>query len=219
MLNLSQKCPHLVTRRSLCRRNIEKESRVPQPLHPPFLQETGSDSNLTWRWTQNGSFSSASAYRILADTGVRSSYHLSLWKIKAPLKVRIFLWLLLQNRLLTQENLLLRGWPSIQSCITCQTTTMETAPHLFIHCPFAHRLWDMLQTRLNLPVINFTTDLVGFWLANRSLLGDQWDIIWAAASWALWKERNARIFSAETSIQSKLLENIVNDVAAWTLHI
>ncbi|KAJ1690987.1 hypothetical protein LUZ63_015142 [Rhynchospora breviuscula] len=158
------------------------------------------------------------AYRILADTGVRSSYHPSLWKIKAPLKVRIFLWLLLQNRLLTQENLLLRGWPAIQSCITCQTPTMETAPHLFIHCPFAHRLWDMLQTRLNLPVINFTADLVGFWLTNRSLLGDQWDIIWAAASWALWKERNARIFSAETSIQSKLLGNIIKDMAAWTIH-
>ncbi|KAJ3691188.1 hypothetical protein LUZ61_020352 [Rhynchospora tenuis] len=174
-----------------------------------------TDQSLTWRWTSQGTYTANSAYKVLADTGVRCLYQARLWKTKVPPKIKIFLWLLLQDRLLTQENLILRGWPTIQSCTTCRSLVMETSIHLFIQCPFAHRLWDLIQDHYNLPVLLFTSNLLDFWLQNRTIIGTQWDIIWAAVCWGLWKERNARIFSSESSNLFILLREIVSTVEFW----
>jgi hypothetical protein len=38
------------------------------------------------------------------------------WKIKIPLKVKIFLWLMLKNSILTKDNLLKRGWTGNAQC-------------------------------------------------------------------------------------------------------
>ncbi|KAJ1702140.1 hypothetical protein LUZ63_001919 [Rhynchospora breviuscula] len=177
-----------------------------------------ADPSQAWRWTPGGYFTSSSAYKAMANTGVRSQFQNWLWKIKAPPKVKVFLWLLLQERLLTQDNLLLRGWPNIQSCTNCRTPVVETATHLFIHCPFAQSFWDSIQIHFNLRIINFATNLVDFWIHNRSIIGKQWDIIWAAVSWALWKERNARIFSDQTSNHFTLLREVVENIDSWTLN-
>ncbi|KAJ1696613.1 hypothetical protein LUZ63_005125 [Rhynchospora breviuscula] len=134
---------------------------------------TAADQSKAWRWEPNGSFSSSSAYKVLPDTGIRSHFHHKLWKIKAPSKVKIFLWLLLQDRLLTQANLMLRGWPAVQSCTMCPAPDIETTAHLFIHCPFARQLWDRVQLLFNLPVLNFTPNMVNFWLHNRIAIGKQ----------------------------------------------
>ncbi|KAJ1695641.1 hypothetical protein LUZ63_012339 [Rhynchospora breviuscula] len=163
----------------------------------------------------NGYFSSNSAYKVLADTGIWSYYYKQLWKIKVPPKVKIFLWLLLQDRLLTQDNFQVRGWPTIHSCTTCQSPVTEIAPHLFIHCTFTHRLWDLIQLLFHLPVLTFTDNIIDFWLNNRVNIEKQWDIIWAAVSWALWKERNARVFSSDASNHYLLLREIAAILDLW----
>ncbi|KAJ1698769.1 hypothetical protein LUZ63_007281 [Rhynchospora breviuscula] len=176
---------------------------------------TDANHSSTWRWTNHGFFSSNSAYKVLADTGVWCPYQARLWKIKAPPKVKVFLWLLLQDRLLTQDNLVVRGWPAIQSYTTCHLEVMETVVHLFIQCPFARSIWDLIQVHYNFSVLSFSSSIVDFWLQNRAIIGKQWDIIWAAVSWALWKERNARIFSSDISNRHLLLREIVACLDIW----
>ncbi|KAJ3688152.1 hypothetical protein LUZ61_017316 [Rhynchospora tenuis] len=188
-------------------------------LSPFFnFSTTNSDDNVIWRWTQNGLFSSSSAYHVLSNTGVRSWFYPFLWKIKAPPKVKIFLWLLLRDRLLTQQNLLLKGWPTATSCPTCNTISFETSDHLFLHCHFAISVWTIVQIKFRIPTMNFTLDRCDFWLANRSSGVNNWDIIWAATSWNLWKARNRRIFSNSDSPVEFLLKNICEDINAWIRH-
>ncbi len=66
-----------------------------------------------WNLTKNGMFSVKSFYKALkfqeTSTGVRESYK-KIWKIKVPLKVWIFLWLLTKGNVLTKDNLIKRGW-------------------------------------------------------------------------------------------------------------
>ncbi|KAJ4772002.1 RNA-directed DNA polymerase (reverse transcriptase)-related family protein [Rhynchospora pubera] len=175
----------------------------------------GLPQQLTWKWSTTGEYSSASSYRILADPGMRSPYHILLWKIKAPPKVRIFLWLILLDRILTQQNLARRNWPSITSCQCCSEGCMETSVHLFVHCTFAKQIWTQLQIRFNLPLLAFTTDLPAFWLQNRQTIGPSWDIIWATSSWAIWKERNSRLFASNRLTASRLVVEICATIEVW----
>ncbi|KAJ3700817.1 hypothetical protein LUZ61_004522 [Rhynchospora tenuis] len=138
---------------------------------------SSNDPTVAWRWTNSGAYTSASAYALLADPGVRSPYHLKLWKLKAPLKVKIFLWLLLQDRLLTQRNLLLRNWPANDRCACCSAHPLETASHLFLCCPLASSIWTRMRYLYNLPPSSFSDDLTAFWLTNRPSTKSDWDII------------------------------------------
>ncbi|KAJ4792133.1 RNA-directed DNA polymerase (reverse transcriptase)-related family protein [Rhynchospora pubera] len=130
----------------------------------PFfnLSVMSENSIATWKWTANGIFSSSSAYGVLSNTGLISKYHLALWKVKSPPRVKVFLWILLQDRLLTQQNLIVRGWPCPTSCPCCNTSLMETTDHLFLHCQYATSIWSLVQTHYRLPFLNFTLDIGNF---------------------------------------------------------
>ncbi|KAJ1698015.1 hypothetical protein LUZ63_006527 [Rhynchospora breviuscula] len=137
--------------------------------HGPFFNLSCRFSNGNalpwWNWTTTGIFSSSSAYGVLSNSGVLSMYHPFLWNMKSPPKVRIFLWLLLQDRLHTQQNLLLRGWPSATACPSCTSTFVETTDHLFLQCQFAIDVWTLVQIRFSLPSFNFTLEIGDFWLS------------------------------------------------------
>ncbi|KAJ3705118.1 hypothetical protein LUZ61_008823 [Rhynchospora tenuis] len=171
---------------------------------------------VVWKWSSTGLYSSSSAYSILADPGLRSHYHSWLWKMKVPPKVKIFLWILLLDRVLTQQNLLIRNWPTIPACQCCDNTTLETSYHLFVSCDYARQIWTLLQVRFSLPFLTFSADLNGFWLQNRAYIGQFWDIIWAAATWAIWKERNRRIFANKIMPPNLLMAEICASIVAWS---
>ncbi|KAJ3701347.1 hypothetical protein LUZ61_005052 [Rhynchospora tenuis] len=105
-----------------------------------FLASITTDVNshaTLWRWTSSEIYSSSSAYSILVDPGIRSSYYLVLWKLNIPPRVKIFIWLLLQDRLLTQHNLNIQNWPTNDGCPCCPGNALETSLHLFLLCPLA----------------------------------------------------------------------------------
>uniref|UniRef100_A0A452ZJW9 Reverse transcriptase zinc-binding domain-containing protein n=1 Tax=Aegilops tauschii subsp. strangulata TaxID=200361 RepID=A0A452ZJW9_AEGTS len=47
------------------------------------------------------------------------------WKAPIPLKIKIFLWQLFQNAVLTRDNMRIRNWPGNPVCSFC--TDIETA--------------------------------------------------------------------------------------------
>jgi hypothetical protein len=42
-----------------------------------------------------------------------------LWKLKAPLKIRIFMWFLYRKALLTKDNIVKRNWIGWKKCAFC----------------------------------------------------------------------------------------------------
>ncbi|KAJ4810847.1 RNA-directed DNA polymerase (reverse transcriptase)-related family protein [Rhynchospora pubera] len=129
--------------------------------------------------------------------------------------VRIFLWLLLQDRLLTQNNLLIRNWPANDGCPCCFDHPLETATHLFLLCPFANSIWNRVRHLYNITTLLFTEDVIAFWLRNRPTVGVKWDTIWAATTWTIWKERNNRIFKSVARPSFLLMQEITTLVDLW----
>ncbi|KAJ1696640.1 hypothetical protein LUZ63_005152 [Rhynchospora breviuscula] len=169
-----------------------------------------------WKWTKEGAFTSKSAYSIMRDPGMRSTYYNQLWKTKAPLKVKVFFWTALLDRLLTRENMHHKGWTVQRECVLCQNN-FETGLHLFAQCPFARYVWDGFFR----PGANMQTGdkLSEIWLLNRQLLTmnykDNWDTVWMAGTWNIWKMRCTVIFEGASADADEVIRKTIQDCKAW----
>jgi hypothetical protein len=69
------------------------------------------DRSDIFKWSLNfsGQFSVNSMYQPFIDTNVVSN-NSYLWKIKNPLKIKIFIWLLYREAISTKDNLVKRNW-------------------------------------------------------------------------------------------------------------
>ncbi|KAK2441001.1 hypothetical protein QL285_012349 [Trifolium repens] len=138
----------------------EEELRECQSLLLTFsLQDQLSDR---WQWQPD------------PDSGytVRGAYHLLtsqvpapmegadslIWHPQVPLKVSIFAWRLLRDRLPTKTNLVSRGVIStaVHLCVSgCGEA--KSAHHLFISCGTFGALWALVRSWIGIPVVEFTS--------------------------------------------------------------
>ena len=80
----------------------------------------------------------------------------NLWLHPSLPKIDLFCWSLLHDSILTWDNLLKRGWEGPSRCPLCASHE-ENSTHLFLQCPFAREIWNILLAQLNLslpPSIN-----------------------------------------------------------------
>jgi hypothetical protein len=90
-------------------------------------QVTGQEDKIVWTLGKNG-FSVNSLYK-------RKICHLAyvpyqfLWKTKLPYKIKVFLWLVVRNKILTKDNLKKRNWHGLSDCCFCGHN--ESIEHLF----------------------------------------------------------------------------------------
>jgi hypothetical protein len=117
-----------------------------------------------------------------------------LWKLKVPLKIRIFMWFLYKKVILTKDNLAKRRWNGCKKCVFCDS--QETIDHLFITCPFARLVWRVVHFTFNIPPPANVTNMFGNWLNGvdkktkvRIRVGV------CALVWAIWNCRNDVVFN------------------------
>ena len=105
-----------------------------------------------WKFGCNGRFSVKTVYNALTmnDTG---PYHIKIWKGKIPAKIKIFLWMTLNNAILTKDNMIKRKWQGDQSCYFCNQT--ESANHLLFQCSVAKAVWAIVAISLGARLIGF----------------------------------------------------------------
>ncbi|CAJ2673841.1 unnamed protein product [Trifolium pratense] len=131
-----------------------------------------------------------------------------------PLKVSIFAWRLLRDRLPTKSNLVTRGILSspAQLCVA-GCGEVESAHHLFISCSFFGSLWALVCTWIDIPLTDSSTvrdhfahftSSGGGSRTRRSFL----QLIWLVSVWVIWTERNHRLFRGSTSTSIQLLDKI-----------
>lgn len=101
---------------------------------------------VTWKLDNKGHFSVRSLYLQL-KAGCMVGYRF-LWQLKLPLKIKIFLWLMLKNSILTKDNLLRRGWAGCEQCHFC--LAKETVDHLFFRCTAARFIWQVVICALGI---------------------------------------------------------------------
>ena len=106
-----------------------------------------------WRWNKNNRFSTKSVYDILTRENTRNWFK-NVWKAKIPYKIKIFMWLVENNAILTKDNLIKRHWVGSPTCYFCLEN--ETIDHLFFQCPVAKITWEPLA-HVQVPTISLGT--------------------------------------------------------------
>ena len=66
---------------------------------------------LSWRWNNNGRFTIHSLYIWLEYGGIKNVTFYTIWRANIPFKIKIFLWLVKQKKILARVNLSKRGQP------------------------------------------------------------------------------------------------------------
>jgi hypothetical protein len=143
------------------------------------------------------------------------------WNSFAPLKVVIFSWKLVLNRLPTRRNLVVRGLldsGASPACVWCPLVE-ENESHLFFSCPLAVEVWTMVMAWLGLVTAvpgnafhSFESFGVPF-RTNTRIKG--LILIWQTVVWSIWLARNALIFEGVKKEGHEIVDAIKHRSLQW----
>jgi hypothetical protein len=175
-----------------------------------LLQDVTSTDAPDERFLNHGApFSARCAYSLLSSADEPDIHADSIWSSKATVKVKIFGWLLLRDRLNTRANLHRKTITPDSSCPRCDHP-LEDATHLGILCPRAVQVWQLLGLHPP-PDINHLWDTV----TPPGLDINIWPTVALAIIWKLWDSRNAQVFRSETHSALDTLRNVISDFTLW----
>jgi hypothetical protein len=148
-----------------------------------------------FRWTirSDGKFSVSSMYQSLLDSDI-IPHNSHLWKIRVPLKIKVFLWLVYRESILTKDNLVKRNWHGNGKCCFCNDH--ETVQHLFFDCALAKFIWRIIHLACGLSPPTSIRNTFGAWV--RNIKPSHRQLIFAgigAMLWAIWLSRNDITFN------------------------
>ena len=184
------------------------------------LQELLADLRPTegqdgWVWCET-SFSVRAAYRRLrTPVGLEDPLFLRLWRrmwrSRIPLKIRVFLWLLLRWGLMTRS--LRQRWDphSSAECVLC-TSGLEDCDHLFVRCPLAQAVWTM--TRGGRAQASSMEVLWRSMADGPYHRGAEWHLIFATL-WTIWNHRNEVVFRGRTPSAEAVIHEARGLVFLW----
>ncbi|XP_024640546.1 uncharacterized protein [Medicago truncatula] len=178
-----------------------------------------------WRWLLDPvhGYSVGGTYRFLTNSEeqVANDVFIDVWHKLVPTKVSLFAWRLLQDRIPTRENLVRRLilQPNDNLCVGgCGLS--ETTGHLFIGCESFGSVWVLLGHWLGFSFvppgsikdhyIQFT-HLAGLPRSTYVFL----KVIWLACVWAIWKERNNRVFNDTVIDPLHIVEKVKLNSFLW----
>lgn len=175
-----------------------------------------------WKWETSHKFSVKSAYVGLCSDQFGGScpiYGL-LWKSKAPMKIKIFAWMLWLEKVNTIDVLQKRlpnttFFPS--RCCLCRQDG-ESIDHLFARCPFTEQIWITMASELGMQW-NSVQSIQALLQMVVAVAGSQkLKLLWNSGVmhvlWSIWAERNRRIFGDQDYNWMEVWESAKRGVAA-----
>lgn len=176
--------------------------------------------SIAWRWKADGSYSTCSAYRIQFRGSYPTFNSKLIWKARAENKCKVFVWILVHEKVLTADNLQIRGWPHQDHCLLCDGP-LETCVHLSLLCPFAIAVWSQILTWENfdshlIQSIHDHVHLSSWWKEAAAKVTKEerrrFNGLVIYASWNLWKERNRRIFNNAQELVLQFATRVKEDI-------
>lgn len=183
-----------------------------------------------WCFANNGFYNSKSGYKLLQelqDLQAPTSNNMpllerrlwsSLWKAKAPPKLRHFLWRILSGALAVKQQLCTRGIQIDPTCSICGEAP-ESICHMLFHCPRAREVWN--RSQLPLPPAGFSLSSTFlnihylFMCSRNKTLRPEIRLAFPWILWQIWKARNILSFEQVRFSAVEILEKAVEEANVW----
>jgi hypothetical protein len=116
-----------------------------------------------------------------------------IWKGNIPAKIKIFLWLVANNAILTKDNMIRRKWKGDPSYYFCEKE--ESVTHLLFQCSMAKAIWAIVAHCIGASNIPGSFNQSWTWYKKWLPFDEKnYAIGIAAICWAIWKTRNSVCF-------------------------
>jgi len=132
------------------------------------------------------------------------------------MKIKLFIWIVHQRKILTWENLLKKGFTGPSKCYLCGSQE-ETMDHLLNFCPFISIMWEWVASifrhsdrdRLNISntLKNWRKNFSGNEIINKA-----WTLVPGFVIWDVWKECNSQIFKNKASKPQHIIDQILGQL-------
>jgi hypothetical protein len=112
-----------------------------------------------------------------------------IWKAEIPLKIKVFMWLLSKNAILTKDNMIKKNWQGDQHCKFCDQ--YENINHLFFDCSLARYAWSLTAWVIHADCRPTNIDQFWFWCGKYMPRNTNLHMVGLAAfCWSIWLMRN-----------------------------
>ena len=147
-----------------------------------------------WLPCKSKGFTVSAYYHLLVGHSDQFFPWKSIWKQKIPSRVAFFVWTAALGKCLTIENLRKRKVCILDWCYMFKCNS-ETVDHLFLHCPVALELWDMVFGLFGVCWVMpmSVVELFACWQGRFGCHqnGDIWMVVPYCLMWCIWKERSS----------------------------
>lgn len=209
----------LLFSRPLSQQAYDEFMHMQQAISQFSLNPQGKDQWVTiWK---DGIYTSSRYYHHCFKDVTASMIYSYIWKSKVQLKLKVFAWLLVSDRLNTRDMLRRRKWnvTDVFHCELCPTRVTEDWVHLFFQCNFSIRVWNYLQIYWE-PGDGFEQVFIR---AGRAFNKPFFTDIVILAAWHIWKQRNEAIFQNVLPSFRSWRRNFIHDATmhehrVWSKH-
>ena len=103
-----------------------------------------------WALERSQQYSAKSLYNLMTFGGVQDVQMMLIWKCNIPLKVKIFLWMAIHDRIQCGVQLKKKKWSGPEECFSYDR--LETSDHILFQCPIVVFLWSFFRECLSWPL-------------------------------------------------------------------
>ncbi|GJY36038.1 RNA-directed DNA polymerase, eukaryota, reverse transcriptase zinc-binding domain protein [Tanacetum coccineum] len=166
-----------------------------------------------------GEFFVSQAYYDLQTYSNAVSWNKLVWFSENIPKHAFILWLVIQEKLTTQDKVRRWGSYDMMVCLLCYDE-MDSHKHLFFKCEFANKFWRMVKRKIKFHCADMEwqdliTKLSG--MQNGNSVGSiVRRLCLATCVYLVWQERNNKIFRDEARSIDNLF-TIFNNIIQWRL--
>ncbi|OVA14077.1 Reverse transcriptase zinc-binding domain [Macleaya cordata] len=183
---------------------------------PPVLNNEDDERKCTF--ANSDKFSTKLCYEAMLGGETQNFPDKLIWMKAIPTKVSFMLWAATISALPTNENLIRRGFQLVNRCWLCKNKE-ETTNHIMLHCSFSYLVWGYFIKAYGLNWVS-EGSMVQHLFAWKTSRGKGrgkrvWRILNYAILWALWVERNKRVFDDRESSVLEVVNNVKSLVFLW----
>jgi hypothetical protein len=152
---------------------------------------------------------------ILPDVPIDKVSNDKLWKLKIPLRIKVFGWYLRKEVVLMKDNLAKRNWHGSKKYVFFHQD--KTIKHLFFQCLLARSIWPAIQIASTLFPPCSITNIFENWLNGIDNRFKKHIRVGAIAFiWSLWLCRNDKVFNDKNSSILQVIYRAIGTLCLWS---
>ncbi|GKC87812.1 reverse transcriptase zinc-binding domain-containing protein [Tanacetum coccineum] len=188
---------------------------VLRQVQVPTLDEKGRDK-IVWitntRVTKK--FSVSTVWKDISTTKPKVAWSSLVWFSQCVPKHSFVLWMAIQNKLMTQDKILMWKPNEVMRCELCKMRP-DSHEHLFFKCPNSNKVWKAVQAYTNKRFSDSWKDVIEE-MTNIANTNNIWSIVrrivCGAVVYFIWQERNSRLFRKIRRDEEGIMEIIKETV-------